>query len=121
MAHYAWSPIKYGTNTDKDGNVTGEKVLAAGDSVDPKKLGVDQANFDALVESGAVREYAYPDMPDAYQGSPVDFLREQAADVAAAVEGSGGGYFGPTAEEALMNPALVGVDEEAFEEEAKEA
>jgi hypothetical protein len=116
MPYYAWAPIQYGVSTDKDGNVLGDKVLAAGDSVDPKKLGIDQANFDALVESGAIRDYAYPDMPDEYQGSPVDFLREQAAHVAAAVEGSGGGYFGPTPEEALMNPSLVGVDEDAVEE-----
>ena len=120
MAYYAWSDIRYGAEVDKDGNKTADKMVKAGDTVTQKNLGVSDADWQALVDAGSVREYEYPDMPDTYQGSPVDFLREKLADVAGAVEGSGGGYFGPSPEEAMMDPASVGVvTEEPVETEEK--
>lgn len=109
MADYAWSEIRYGVETDKDGNFLRHKVVKAGETVTKAKLGVSDADWAQLQEAGSVRPYAYPDMPESYEGSPVDFLREQASAVADAVQGSGGGYFGPTYEEALTNPESVGV------------
>jgi hypothetical protein len=117
MAYYAWSPIKHGADVDKDGNYVRDKLLPAGSTVTQKNLGVSDADWEAMIEAGSIREYEYPDMPDTFQGSPVDFLRQKLADVAGAVEGSGGGYFGPTAEEAMMDPSLVGVNTEESKEE----
>lgn len=100
---WAWSPIKGGT-ADKPVEVDfGAKVTKA-------QLGVDDADWDAMVEAGSVRPYAPPKMPDTYQSSPVEFLKEQAAkaendeDLALSAN-LGGSYFGPPAEEVLSTGA----------------
>jgi hypothetical protein len=69
MAYYAWSPIRGGT-ADKPVNIArGAKVTKDG-------LGVDDANWNALVESGAVREKEFP-APADYDGSVIDYLRDR--------------------------------------------
>lgn len=120
MAHFAWSEIRYGAEVDKDGTLVGYKTIPAGQQVSKSKLGVDDAGWEQLIEAGSVREYEYPDMPEGYNGSPIDFLRAQLAHVAGAVEGSGTGYEGPPLEEAMMHPALAGVVEEEAEEKKEE-
>lgn len=70
MAYYAWTEIK-----------AGDKSAKAGDTVTAEKLGIDKEEFDAMVESGAVREEKFPDLPEGYTGSPSDYYKEQAAGV----------------------------------------
>lgn len=71
MAWYAWSEIKYGNEKD------GLKVVKPGDSVTASKLGIDEDEWDGLVEARAVRETKYPDIPRSFTGSPRDYILEQ--------------------------------------------
>lgn len=74
MAHYAWSEIKSGT---------AEKPITVklGDSVTAKGLGIDDENFQALIDAGAVRDKKYPVPQDEdWDGSAVDYLRQQLAE-----------------------------------------
>lgn len=74
----AWSPIESSKNngTHKDPDL--EKIIVKpGESVSQDALGVDDAGWAQLLESGAVRSQAYPDMPETFQGSPVEFLRDE--------------------------------------------
>lgn len=73
----AWSEIRHGEagEDDKPGDT---KVIKPGESVSQGDLGLDDDQWAQLVESGAVRTMAYPEMPETFQGSPVDYLREQA-------------------------------------------
>lgn len=67
--YYAWSPIKGGT---------AEKPVAIGrgDKVTKDALGVGDDDWNALVESGAVRDKEFP-APADYEGSVIDWLREK--------------------------------------------
>ncbi len=82
----AWSPIRSAKNngTDKDPDMEAITVKP-GESVSKSSLGLDDDQFAQLVESGAVRTMPFPEMPETYQGSPVEFMREQAANAAAGV------------------------------------
>lgn len=73
--YYAWSPIRGGTL---------EKPVAIerGAKVSQSDLGVGDADWAALIESGAVRDKAFP-APDDYEGSVIDFLRDQLAEAQA--------------------------------------
>lgn len=104
---YAWTPILYGVNKDDDGNITGRKQVNPGDSVTASKLGIDDENFNALVEAGSVRPYKMPEMPDGYTDSPVNYLRQLAAraeddPMAYLAASSAGSNFAPPQEEVLM-------------------
>lgn len=67
--YYAWSPIKGGT---------AEKPVTVdrGDKVTKDALGVDDENWKALIEAGAVRDKEFP-APADYEGSVIDYLREK--------------------------------------------
>lgn len=69
MAHYAWTDIKAGT---------AEKPITAkrGDEVSKSKLGVSDEDWEAMLESGAVREKKFP-APQDFEGSAVDYIRQQ--------------------------------------------
>jgi hypothetical protein len=71
---YAWTDIKHAEGT-----------LKAGDTATAKKLGIEDEEFDQLVEARAIRSRKYPDMPADFTGSPVDFViaehRKQLEDV----------------------------------------
>jgi hypothetical protein len=71
MAWYAWSPIR--KTVDTDSGKTAEDIKV-GDTVSKSDLKDD---WDYLVESGAVREQKYPDIPD-FQ-SPTEYFKEMAA------------------------------------------
>lgn len=74
--YYAWSNFK-----DVVADLAKPDVKTSfkpGDVVTKEKLGVDQDNWDALVESGAVRVKKYPDMGN-YEGSPREYRLEQLA------------------------------------------
>lgn len=71
---YAWTDIKHAKG-----------VLKAGETATANKLGVDEEEWDQLVESRAVRPRKYPEMPRDFTGSPVEFViqehRKQLQDV----------------------------------------
>lgn len=69
MAYYAWSQIKGGT-ADKPVNI------ARGEKVTKDTLGVTDADWKALVDSGAVRDKEFP-APKDYEGSVIDYLRDK--------------------------------------------
>lgn len=69
MAYYAWSPIKGGT---ADKPVT----VARGESVSKSDLGVSDADWQALIDAGAIRDKKFP-APKDYEGSVIDYLRDQ--------------------------------------------
>jgi len=69
MAYYAWSPIRGGT-AEKPVNI------ARGDKVTQSDLHVSDADWDALLESGAIREKEFP-APGDFDGSVIDYLREK--------------------------------------------
>lgn len=56
--YYAWSAIRSGKNTVK-----------VGESVTATKLGISEDEFDHLVDSGAVRDEAVPEVPATFPGS----------------------------------------------------
>lgn len=108
---YAWSPI-----------LAGEKSAAMGDKVTKASLGVEDADFNAMVEAGSIRSYPVPDLPENFQGSVVDHLRDeirQATDMSTEIASFnlGGSYFGPTAEEVLLDPDALSAAEAAAKEE----
>ena len=72
-SYYAWTPIRGGT-TEKPINV------ALGEKVTHSKLEISEADFQAMIDSGAVREKPYP-VPEEFKGSAVDFVREQLAEM----------------------------------------
>ena len=65
--YYAWSNIK----TGKDGKPFAAKV---GDKVDASTLGLDEEQFQELIDAGSVREQKYP-VPADSDVSPKDHQR----------------------------------------------
>ena len=63
---YAWTLIR-----------TGDKVVHLGASVKRSDLGISREEWDALIEAGSVRKKEYP-APSYFQGSAIDFLKQQA-------------------------------------------
>lgn len=104
--YYAWSPIQYGVERDKDGNFLKTKTLALGESVTAAKLGVDEAGMQDLIDSGAVRPYKVPELPEGYTGSILDYLVEQQENAAnlGIASSLGGSPFGPTTEDVMLSP-----------------
>lgn len=78
MAYYAWSPILYARDEKTGRDVS----LKLGETVTKEKLGVSNEDWDALAEAGAIRENKPPNMPPEFQGSIVDYLRQQAREAA---------------------------------------
>lgn len=78
-ALYAWSEIRVGKH--EAGADTGETtVIKPGDTVTQGDLSDEQ--FEQLKNSGAVKTLKYPEMPETFQGSPVDFLMQTAREAA---------------------------------------
>lgn len=116
---YAWSPILHDVTSEKEGSrPTG---AAIGDSVTASGLGVSEDDFEAMVEAGSIRDRKPPELPKGYQGSMVDYLREQIAamsemtDMAGVATNLGGSYFGPDAEELMQDMADEGKKSKASE------
>lgn len=87
MAAYAWSPI-----------LAGDKSAKLGDEVTASSLGVSKEDFEDLVTSGAVRSKKPPKLPDGWQGSIIDFIRQEAREA----------FEGTDDEAALAELAAVG-------------
>ena len=72
MAYYAWSNF-----TTEDG-----EAVAPGDTVTQQQLGLNDEDWEALVESGAVREEEWPILDPNFQGSPEEWKKQEANKVA---------------------------------------
>ena len=75
---YAWSNIHTGELNDANQPI----VIPRGDEVSQADLNVSDADWNELRANGVVRKQAYPDVPGNYSGSPLDYLREEAAKAA---------------------------------------
>lgn len=82
---YAWSNFEI-PDSDDPGNPRKLTRITPGEEVSQEMLGVDDAEWEYIVEAGAARRQEYPDMGN-FQGSPVEFRKAQ---LSAAAEG---GYF----------------------------
>jgi len=75
----AWSPIHSAKNNGTNKEPEWEAIdVKPGDPVTQDGVNVDDAGWKQLIESGAVRAQEYPNMPETWQDSPVQFLRDQA-------------------------------------------
>lgn len=77
---YTWSTIYNGgeTKTIKDRKIIVKRnVIEPGEEVSQTKLKLNDVEWKALVDGGSVRPYKYPDMPDSYGGSPMEFVMSQ--------------------------------------------
>jgi hypothetical protein len=67
---YAWS--NFVTERNEAGQAT--KTIKPGDAVSQADLGVEDEEWEYLVETGAVREEEYPDIPD--DVSPAEYQKQ---------------------------------------------
>ncbi len=80
--YYAWSDIYAGGDSERreaSGNrlirvVTKRNIIRRGDKVTKAALNVSDEEFDALVESGSIRNYPVPDGADQYTSPSAAFL-----------------------------------------------
>lgn len=84
--YYAWGEIHTSGDAAEDDSV---KKVKPGDTVSASDLGVSDEDFEALVESGAVRTEEYPELPEGYTGSPAQYAQEQAVAQAQVDEAQG--------------------------------
>jgi hypothetical protein len=93
--YYAWSPIA----TGRDEKTWQMQYKKPGESVSASSLNVSETQFQQLVDSGAVRTAKYPDIPEEWEGSVLDWLRAQADEADTEEESlmvmTGGTTFGP--------------------------
>ena len=78
--YYAWSNIQY-AKPSGDVNAAGLQPMEAGsvkvgETVTADQVGASEEDFQAMVDSGAVRNAPYPEVPEGWPGSPIDYLRE---------------------------------------------
>lgn len=77
---YAWSRIQYGANidpTEGSNQILSHKSVEVGAEVTAEKLGISEQDFQQLIDAGSVREYEFPQMPENYGDSPINFLKHQ--------------------------------------------
>lgn len=62
--YYAWTPILLTPDVDPDSKTHKLPIpkVQVGEEVNPSKLGVDQDEFNKLIEHGVVRTTPYPDV-----------------------------------------------------------
>jgi hypothetical protein len=95
MAYFAWSKILIGADVDpKTGIAAKHEYVQVGEEVDAAKLNVSDEQFDEYITSGAIREYEYPDVPEGYQDSPLNFFRDRIRRVESELTQVGGGSGG---------------------------
>lgn len=85
MAYYAWSnfPVEH----NEFGQPT--KVIGVGEEIKKSDLGkISDADWDAMIEAGAIREQKYPKVNEAMSQSPSEYFRQMAAKAAAGELGS---------------------------------
>jgi hypothetical protein len=77
---YVWTTIYNGGETKTVGDrkiIVKRNVIEPGTEVTKAKLKVSDEDWDALIEGGSVRPYAFPTMPATFGGSPADFIMSQ--------------------------------------------
>ena len=74
--YYAWSEIQVGEGDETESKV---KKVKHGEEVSASSLGIPDEEFEAMVESGAVKTDEYPELPEGYTGSPAQYEQEKAA------------------------------------------
>ena len=79
--YYVWSKV---IGSDKDENPV---TFDRGEKVTQTTLNVSSTEFQAMVDSGAIRPKPYP-APDDFNGSAVDYLREQLREATSVSESS---------------------------------
>jgi len=77
---YAWS--NFPVERNEWGQPT--KVIKVGESISANDLGVSKEEWEALIETGAVSEEEYPDIPDSV--SPAEYEQDQAVQQASVDE-----------------------------------
>lgn len=106
--YHAWSPIKSAVKTGE--NAAGNPVMKLinvqhGEEVSADKLGISEKDFQDLVNSGAVREFAPPELPENYQDSPINYMKEIVRRVEkAATSFEGGGVNAALLQKAFKGP-----------------
>lgn len=109
MTTYAWSRIEIGMDVDKNTGVAEKaQYKMPGEEVTPADLhcdGEDDPQWKEFLNSGAVREYPYPDLPANYQDSPISFIKNQLRAVEeAAMSVSGYGINASLMQQAMTGP-----------------
>lgn len=84
--YYAWTTFRV-NDAEDPGNPSKRTTIKPGDKVSASDLGINDEEFQAYVDNGAVRKMQYPDMGD-YGGSPVEFAKAQLA-----AQANEGGFF----------------------------
>jgi hypothetical protein len=104
---YAWSEIRVG-EAKHDQTVPGKTtVIKFGDTVTADKVGGEEA-LQQMVEAGSVRDTKPPDMPDSFQGSPIDFVRaKREEEDEELLMTTGGSIFAPSETEVLLGEATL--------------
>lgn len=79
MAYFAWTRILTGVDRDETDPtvIVRHNYVSYGEEVSADSLNIDDTEFDALVASAAVRDYAPPELPAGFNGSPLEYLRQQ--------------------------------------------
>lgn len=77
--YYAWSPIH---GRDKEEKLV---IVKRGAKVTASDLGIPAVEFEAMIRDGAVRNKPFP-APDDYEGSAIDWHRDQIAEAANPLE-----------------------------------
>jgi hypothetical protein len=84
--YYAWTTFRV-NDVDDPNNPSKRTTIKPGDKVSASDLGVNDEEFQAYVDNGAIRKMQYPDMGD-FGGSPVEFAKAQLA-----AQANEGGFF----------------------------
>jgi hypothetical protein len=112
--YYAWTEIRYGGEVEQrpaSGNrfinvVTKRNIVARGDKVAQKDLGVSDEEWQTLIDGGSVREYPLPEGSD-------DYTSPAAAVTAELVDEDGNIDVNKLVEMGLAQPQIVAEEEEA--------
>src|SRR4051812_40837276 len=84
--YYAWSNFQ---TTDQNGRTS--ITTRPGDEVTASKLGLTDEQFQELIDSASVRKQPFPDLPETFTGSPIEYLKQQAYAAALAAENMAAG------------------------------
>jgi hypothetical protein len=83
--YYAFSTIRYGATVDEaSGTIMSVDEKAVGETVSQSDLGLNDDQWEQLVDSGAIRTYEYP--PVEGDQTPATYYKENAAKAVEAAE-----------------------------------
>ena len=104
--YFAWTPILVGKKGETTGDKTAieAKTVKVGEQVSASSLGVSDDDFEEMVNSGAVREYEYPDLPKGYPDSPINFMKDQIRKIELAAASTTGAVHVGSMQRAMTGP-----------------